>query len=103
MMKKDMTAELESKEGRIILLEDALKDKENEIIALKARLDGNIASMKQTVHMEGEDHLRKVVMIQKRKIDEFKGSIVYPLYVITHAFGKTWIGNIIERLIKGKF
>jgi predicted RNase H-like nuclease (RuvC/YqgF family) len=102
-MKNDRDIELESREGRILMLEDALRDKENEIMALKARTQGSMASVKQTLHPGDQDHLRKVAMDQKRRIDEFRGSIVYPLYVFTHAFGKTGIGNIIERMVKGKF
>jgi len=105
---------IKTKEGHILLLKDALKSKEEEIMLLKATLEikenqnkDSLVSMKSSIE-EGNSgnkevmQLKEIIMKQTNKIKEFRGSIVYPLYLVTHNIGKTKVGNKIEAMIKGK-
>jgi CRISPR/Cas system CMR subunit Cmr4 (Cas7 group RAMP superfamily) len=105
---------IKTKEGHILLLNDALKSKEEEIMLLKANLElkddknkEQLVSMKSTLKEDKSENqemrqLKEILMKQNNKIKEFRASIVYPLYLVTHNIGKTKVGNKIEAMIKGK-
>lgn len=99
---------LKSKQGHLTMLQDALKQKEQEILVLKAGKlnlpNKELTGMKQCIKQKNNvtDDFKKVIFKQNKAISEFKGSIVYPLFLFTKRIGKTKLGNKLESLIKGK-
>ncbi len=107
---------LRAKEGRIALLEDSLKIKEEEILLLKATLKlrsnssktEDLLDMKEVIQGKQdyqEKHIvesKKIIIEQNRAINEFRGSVVYPLYRFTTSLGRTRFGKLLESLFKRK-
>ncbi|NTV24045.1 MAG: hypothetical protein HGA85_06785 [Nanoarchaeota archaeon] len=94
---------LEAKEGRITLLEDALKSKEEEILLLKEQLSKkDLLTMKSSISPGEMPESQRIILKQRDEIRRFKGSIVYPLFCLTSYIGRTGIGHMIERLVKWK-
>jgi hypothetical protein len=51
----------------------------------------------------GEKEIGEIINcadLQKKQIGEFKASVIYPLYKLTHSFGKTKLGKRIQKIIK---
>ena len=51
--------------------------------------------LNEIIKQQGE-----IIAIQKGRIDQFKNSIVYPFYRITHTLGNTKLGKILQKLLK---
>ena len=102
---EELKEELDSKKGHIKMLADSIKDKDNEIMILKAKLNSeNLTTMKESLMSQAKNNhlnLLKWELIKKNdQLNKFRGSIIYPFYKITHKFGKTKIGGIIAKLLK---
>ena len=54
----------------------------------------------QNKQIRKNNELIKKFRIEKHFTDQFRSSIVFPLYKITHKFGKTYIGRIMQKLLK---
>lgn len=103
---------LKAKDNHIKLLKDSLKNKEDKNLILKAKLrlknnsykKDDLVTMKESINIGPRDshatELKKIIINQNRFINEFKGSIIYPFYRITHKIGRTKIGKKIALLLK---
>ncbi len=45
-------------------------------------------------------HYKSIMLKQTQFIGQYRGSVVFYLYKLTHNFGKTALGKVVEKLIK---
>jgi len=45
-------------------------------------------------------HYKSIMLKQTQFIGQYRGSVMFPLYKLTHNFGKTSFGKIFEKIIK---
>ncbi len=103
---------IDSRRDRLIELIRTIEDKDKQIGALKQRIidkDKLIAKrdedfeqlIQQNKRLQEEiDRRTEAIYKYKNKADQFRNSITYPLYKITHTLGKTRIGHFLQRLLK---
>jgi len=78
----------------------------NNILKDKAESEQDLKNQINERKKESEDkkglieNQLEIIEKQRKVIGEYRASIVYPFYKITHSFGNTQIGKIISKLIK---
>ena len=105
LMCKNMVKKIDNFEKRIIAheleIEDLkidLKERDKLIESLEEQNNDLNKKAKLLDHINQEQH--KILMIQKRIIGQFKSSIIYTFYRVTHTIGETKLGKILQKLIK---
>ncbi len=107
---------LRAKEGHLMLLRDSLKYKQEEVLMLKSKLGHGLSTKEQQEFLNFQakikkitgnkekqiNELKKIIIKQNNDLNELKNSVVYPFFLLTKRIGKTKIGGIVARLIKGK-
>ena len=109
IMSKRLKIDLDGTESKIIshdliLSEHELMIEKNNSNLNKLELEliqtKNLISNNETVPKQDFDRLVESHNQILKRNAQFKKSIVYPLFIFTHNFGKTKLGQILQKLLK---
>lgn len=87
---------LESKGETIEILRDIIYKK----FGIKYIKTPDLPKELQEPNIEKIKELVETVRKQQVFVDQYRNSVAYPLYRFSHSFGKTKIGQILQKLIK---